>query len=85
MDRYFYATITYHSGDKVRLVHKGKHPTKATMALLAPIAACIEVQEPLSPEKQEEYARLAEAQEVWNRRDWHPQMDVPEGEEDGDY
>lgn len=84
MAEYFYATITYHSGDKVTLVHKGKVPTKATMELLAPIAACIEIGDPLPPDKQGEYERLAEAVEARNRHDWHPQMDVPEGEGDGD-
>jgi len=50
MADYYYATITYHSGDKVRVVHRGKIPTKATMRLLGPIAACIEIGEPVPPE-----------------------------------
>jgi len=79
---YFYATVTYHSGDKVRLVHRGKEPTPATMALLAPIAASIEVGEPLPLEKQQEYERLAGAVAARNRHDWHPQMDVPGDDDD---
>lgn len=82
MADYYYAIITYHSGDKVRLVHKGKVPTPATMTLLAPIGATIEICEPLPLEKQQEYEGLAEAVAASNRYDWHPQMDVPGGDDD---
>jgi len=53
MAEYFYATVTYRSGDKVCLVHKGREPTKATMALLGRIGAIIEVGEPVPQEKAE--------------------------------
>jgi len=79
---YYYAIVTYHSGDKVGLVHKGRAPTRATMALLGRIGACIEIGEALPPEKQEAYGRIQESHEVACRAGWHPQMDVPGDDDD---
>uniref|UniRef100_A0A6M3LVX2 Uncharacterized protein n=1 Tax=viral metagenome TaxID=1070528 RepID=A0A6M3LVX2_9ZZZZ len=82
MADYYYAIVTYHSGDKVRLVHKGKEPTPATMALLAPIGAFIEICEPLPSEKQGQYREVEEAHATACRVGWHPQMDVPESDDE---
>ena len=79
---YYYATITYLSGEKVRVVHKGKVPTKGTMALLAPIAACIEVGEEVPPE----VARTAEVAAAGiagvRRLGANAQFDTPEPDDD---
>lgn len=43
MAEFYYATITYASGDKVRVVHKGPDPTRYTLKFLRRIGASIEV------------------------------------------
>ena len=50
MADFFYATITYPSGDTVRLVHKGREPTKATMRFLGRIGALFTIGEPVPAE-----------------------------------
>jgi len=82
MADYYYATVDYHSGDKVRLVHRGKEPTKATMALLGRIDAIFEIGEPV-PQEVAETADKASAAIAGDRRaGWHPQMDVPEADDE---
>ena len=77
MADYYYATITYHSGDKVRLIHRGREPAKATMRLLGKIGAIFEIGEPV-PQEVAEAAAKARAVIAGDRRaGWHPQMDVP--------
>lgn len=82
MAAYYYATITYHSGDKVRLVHEGTEPTEATMALLGRIGASIEVQERLAPVEEGKYQESEAAHDKACRAGWHPQMDVPGDDDD---
>lgn len=81
---FYYAEITYHSGDKVTIVHRGKEPTKATMRFLSPIAASILVGDPLPQDKQELYGKAEEAAEERRRNGWHPRMDESEEGDDGD-
>lgn len=82
MAEYFYATVTYHSGDKVGLVHKGREPTKATMALLGRIGATIEVGEPVPQQKAEAAEKASAAIEGDRRAGWNPQLDVPEADDE---
>lgn len=82
MPDYYYATVTYHSGDKVRLVHRGKVPTKATMKLLAPMAACIEVGEPVPPEVARDADNAVAAIAGARRLAANAQMDTPEADDD---
>jgi len=82
MAAYFYATVTYRSGEKVRLVHKGREPTKATMALLGKIGAIFEIGEPLPQEKVEQYMDASTAIAIGRRAGWHPQMDIPGADDD---
>lgn len=82
MGDYYYATITYLSGDKVRLVHKGKVPTKATMELLAPIAACIEVGEEVPAEVAHDAENAVLAIAGVRRLAANAQFDVPEPDDD---
>jgi len=82
MAEYFYATVTYHSGDKVSLVHKGRKPTKATMALLRRMGASIEVGGPVPQETAADAEKASAAMAGDRRAGWHPQMDLPEGDDD---
>lgn len=82
MADYYYATITYWSGDKVRLVHKGREPTKATMTLLGKIGAIFEIGEPLPEEKANQARDAVTAIALGRRAGWHPQMDFPEADDE---
>lgn len=84
MAEYYYATLLYHSGDKRRLVHKGKEPSKATMKLLGRIGASIEVQERLSPVEEGKYHEADVAHEKARSYAWQPALGEPEGDDDGD-
>ncbi|MBA7706355.1 hypothetical protein ES703_115207 [subsurface metagenome] len=78
MADYYYATVTYHSGDKVRVVHKGREPTKATRKVLGRMGATFELGEPVPQEKAEQIERTFAAIAAEHRLRWHPQMDIPE-------
>lgn len=81
MAEYFYATITYPSGEKVRVIHKGREPTKATMRVLGRMGAIFELDEPV-PADVGRMAEIATAGIAGDRRaGWHPQMDVPEADD----
>ena len=82
MADYYYATVIYPSGDEVRHIHKGKYPGRDVMAFLGKIGALIQVGEPLPHEKQAQYERLENAHAEASRPGWHPQMDVPEGDDE---
>jgi hypothetical protein len=78
MAEYFYATVIYHSGEKVRIIHRGRYPSKATMGLLSRIGAFIEIGDPVEEEKEVAYRRAAEAHKRARRLGWYPQMDTQE-------
>ena len=82
MAEYFYATVTYHSGDKVRLVHKGREPTKATMKLLGRVGAIFEIGEPVPQETAAAAEKASAALAAGQRAGWHPRLDVPEADDD---
>jgi len=81
MADYYYANVIYPSGEKVRVVHKGREPTKATMKVLDRMGAIFELGEPVPPETAEAAAKTFAAIARDNRAGWHPQMDVP-GDDD---
>lgn len=82
MADYYYATITYPSGDKVRLVHKGHEPTRATMRFLGRMGAIFMIGGPVPPETAEAAERASRGIDGDRRAGWHPQMDVPEADDE---
>jgi len=82
MADYYYATITYRSGDKVRLIHKGHEPTKATMRLLGRIGALIMIGGPVPQETAQDAEKASAGIDGDRRAGWHPQMDVPEADDE---
>lgn len=81
MADYYYAYVVYPSGDKVRVVHKGREPTKATMKVLGRMGAIFELGEPVPPETAKAAAKTFGAIARDNRAGRHPQTDVPEADD----
>jgi len=74
MADYYYAYVIYPSGDKVRVVHKGREPTKATMKVLGRMGAIFELGEPVPPETAKAVAKTFAGIAADRRLDWHPQL-----------
>lgn len=81
MGEYYYATLTYSSGEKVRVVHRGPVVHHSTKRMLVKSGFTLEVEERLPPEKEQEYEFVGRQITAEKRFGWHPEMDVPE---DGD-
>lgn len=82
MAEYYYATLTYSSGEKVRVVHKGQVVHPAMKRWFAKSGMALEVEERLPPDKEREYELVSHQIASIKGLDWHPQMDVPEDDDD---
>lgn len=82
MAEYYYATVTYSSGEKVRVVHKGQEVHPSMKRSFARSGITLEVGERLPPEKEQEYALVGQQIVSTKGLGWHPEMDVPEEDDD---
>lgn len=81
MGDYFYATITYPSGGKVRVIHRGREPTRHTMRFLGRIGASIELGEPVPAPTAQDAERASAGIDRARRAGRHPRTDVPEADD----
>lgn len=82
MEQFYYATITYPSGDEVRLVHMGREPTKGTMRLLGRIGAIFEIGDEAPADVQREAGIAVDAIFCSRRLTANAQFDTPEPDDD---
>lgn len=84
MAYYYQATITYPGDYVAHVVHKGEKPHHKVVKMLAKYGATIAIGEPVPVDKAKEYEDMERGIRAYQRFSWHPALEIPEGDDDGD-
>lgn len=84
MAEYYHATVSYPADYQVEVVHKGSESPRSLVRAFRRIGATITIGDALPPEKAQQYRALEAAIRPPKRLTWHPRIDIPEADDDGD-